>query len=86
MDADRKNRERRRAAYEHASKVHERAAKTESDAADLFDSIGETEKAARHRALSEQQMKSAEEDAGRAAEHAEDSDATESQRKKWRAG
>lgn len=71
MDVDRTNRERRRAAYEHASKVHERAAKTESDAADLFESLGETEKAARHRALSEQQTKSAEEDAGRAAEYAE---------------
>ena len=38
-DVDRKNRERRRAAYEHASKAHERAAKTESDVADLFDSL-----------------------------------------------
>ena len=41
MDVDEKNRERRRAAYEHASKVHERAAKAESDAADLFESLGE---------------------------------------------
>lgn len=78
MDVDRTNRERRRAAYEHASKVHERAAKTESDAADLFESLGETEKAARHRAMSKQQTKSAEEDAGRAAEYAEDNEAGES--------
>jgi hypothetical protein len=78
MDVDRKNRERRRAAYEHASKVHERAGKTESDAADLFESLGETEKAARHRALSEQQTKSAEDDARRAAEYAEDNEALES--------
>jgi hypothetical protein len=58
--------------------VHERAAKAESDAADLFESLGETDKAARHRALSEQQTKSAEQDAGRAAEYAEDSEARES--------
>jgi hypothetical protein len=43
MDVDRKNRERRRAAYEHASKVHERAGKTESDAADLFESLDRME-------------------------------------------
>jgi hypothetical protein len=78
MDVDRKNRERRRAAYEHASKVHERAAKTESDAADLFESFGETEKAARHRGLSEQQKKAAEQDAVRAAEYAGGGEAGES--------
>ena len=77
MDVDRKNRRRRRAAYEHASKVHEHAAKAESDAADLFESLGETEKAARHRALSEQQTKSAEDDARRAAEYAEDNEVIE---------
>jgi hypothetical protein len=71
MDVDRKNRERRRAAYDSASKVHERAAKAESDAADLFQSLGEPEKAARHRALSERQTRSAEEDARRAGEYAE---------------
>jgi hypothetical protein len=37
VDVDRKNRERRRAAYKHASKVHERAAKTESDVAEPVD-------------------------------------------------
>ena len=78
MDVDRKNRDRRRAAYERASKVHERAAKAESDAADLFESLGETEKAARHRALCQAQTKSAQDDADRAAKFADDSGPRES--------
>jgi hypothetical protein len=82
MDADRKNRERRRAAHERASKAHERAARTESEAADFYESRGEVEKAARHRAQSEQQVQWAQDDADRAAKFADDSGCRERERER----
>jgi hypothetical protein len=84
MDVDRDNRARRRAAYEHASKVHANAARIESYAADFFESRGEAVKAARHRAQSEQQARWAKDDADRAATFAEDSGCRERERERVR--
>lgn len=80
MGADPTRRARLRAAYKRASKAHARAARTESKAADFFDSIGETDKAARHRALSGQQAQWAKDDADRAAAFVEDSGSRERER------
>jgi hypothetical protein len=60
------SRARLRAAYERAASAHTRAAATEANAAAFYESLGDGEAAARHRAESERHTSAAQADIARA--------------------